>query len=283
MAINEPLFISTDVNLHTRRNTDPAYGRIIGVDHTGVPRPTYGCGWNVLAALSIVTRDEAQARTNQIVTRHAYGLDDAGLMTGTMIELITARFGIVRPLHRTYYRIPAVRNAAELQTAMQQLLLPANDYFRDKPGQFFYSIVKYVLNEATGLGHTITLAFERQPDNSFNVFTFDVQLNRYYTFSGIGAYLTAHPEYVGVSTIVLTPAGGRRKSGRKRKSKKTRRSMKKGGLSLNDNLKFEIKEMDDPELYPMNDKDDSMYVNLIDKIENEPTEMYKDDSVYKFK
>jgi hypothetical protein len=267
-----PFLVSTNVDLHVRRDTDPAYGRIIGVDHQGVERPAYGCGWNVLAALSIVSREEAQQQINAIVTRHAHGQADAGLMTGTMIELARQRFAGAPPLRREYYRFPLDRNPAEIQAAMEALLLPNINYLRTRTvSTFYYSIIKYVMDEATGLGHTITVAFERKPDNSFDVYTFDVQLNRYATFAGIGAYLAGKPVYVGVSAILLAPSGGK-KSGRKRKSKKTKRSMKKGGLTEN---KFKVMEMDDPELYPMNDKDDSRYVNLIETLENEQ-EMYND-------
>ena len=267
--MNYPFVIAMNHDVHALRHANhPYYTRIVGLTNGGVEKPTYGCGWNVLSALGIVPRQYAQDRTNAIVRHHAAGEDDYGLMTGTMIDLIRQRYPGIPPLARRYYKFPTPRVAHDLQQALQDFLLSDPAALRQLQGNFLYSIIKLVINEETGLCHTITIAYELQPDGSFNVFTFDVQIDRYNPLTTLGDYLTTGPGkiYTGVSMICRAVAGGKRKSGKQKRLKK--KSMKRGGG-----------EMNDPELYSMNKEDEAMYIDAIEKIENEPQE-YKTYPMY---
>ena len=253
-----PFLINKDIDLHARNYT-AGYERIVGVLPDGTPRPNYGCGWNVLAALDVVTREEAQAQVNQLVTEQAADPVHPGLLVGNICDIIRARVPHLPDIQQYYYPFPPVaqRNADDIQHQIISRFFPRHTIAE----LFMYMIVKLISNPLTGLGHTILIAFHRQPDGSYHVYTFDVQMNGFRSFTLFGAYLAGHPGYHGISAIGYNQPsfGGKNKSYRMKKKK---RKSKKGGYKMND-----------PEMGVMSKEDDKKYTELIEMIEKEQLEM----------
>jgi len=252
-----PFLFNKDIDLHARNYT-PGYERIVGVLPDGTPRPNYGCGWNVLAALDVVSRAETQERVNQLVTEQDADPVHPGLLVGNICEIIHTRIQHIPDIQQYYYPFAPFgqRNADDIQQQIISRFFPRHTITEP----FMYMIVKLISNPLTGLGHTILIAFHRQPDGSYHVFTFDVQMNGFRTFTTFGAYLAGHPGYHGISAIGYQAFfGGKNKSYRMKNKRKSKRKSKKGGYKMND-----------PEMGVMSKEDNKTYTELIERIEHEP-------------
>jgi hypothetical protein len=250
-----PFLINKDIDLHARNYT-PGYERIVGVLPDGTPRPNYGCGWNVLAALDIVSREEAQARVNQLVTEQDADPLHPGLLVGNICDIIRARVHIP-DIQQYYYPFAPFgqRDADDIQHQIISRFFPRHTITEP----FMYMIVKLISNPITGLGHTILIAFHRQPDGSYHLFTFDVQMNGFRPFTTFGAYLAGHPGYHGISAIGYNQPSFGGKKNKSYRMKKNKRKSKKGGYKMND-----------PEMGVMTKEENKKYTELIEMIEHEP-------------
>jgi hypothetical protein len=258
-----PLTFIFNHDLWILRRT-PGHERILAHMPDGRLSPM-GCGWNVLSILGIVTRERAQAEVDAIAANPFH----QGLTVLTMADILrTARPADMPLVHRSYARFPLSRDPQ----AIQQLII---DRFFPTPQQvhidrFCYVILKLVISEETGLGHTILLAFQPIVGGvgvTHTVHAFDVQLNRYNGFETFGTYLSTSPaNYIGVSSLLLGGAGGKKL---KPKKKTHAYNMKSNRKTKRENKKVGGQKMMDPEMVPMNKKDETAYLNLMKILETE--------------
>ena len=208
--------------------------------------------------LGIITRECAQFQCDIIVrTQHANGNEAAhqGLMIGTMINVIR----VYKPTFPMNLSTPYIdASAQDGETIQTQLnaLIPTFEQLeiqherqRALSGQdncCIYLIMKYIADAGTGRGHTVLISIVRE-EAQWRVNVFDPQLNRLFGFNGIGQYL-ATTHWVGVTILCQQLIGGKRKT-RKRN----------GGM----------KELKDPEMWPMNDTDKELQGTLIETISKE--------------
>ena len=187
---------------------------------------TFGCGWNVLLVLGIVTREEAQAGVDEIVASHRLsGTMDShpGLRIGesTMIKnsisgIISKRRGIPLGINRFHFD-EFGRDPKTIKKEIIDRFSPKNITF--KPGEkYCYVIIKYIRNWETGLGHTVLLAFEKKEaeEHEWEVTILDPQTKEINVpFEGaLDSVLNKKSPFVGIACCGIPPSGGK---SRKRK------------------------------------------------------------------
>jgi hypothetical protein len=260
----KPLVFKTDEDLSVITNT---VGQEViqtrGIDGKMSP---YGCGWNVLLLLKIVSRVEAQAGVDEIVFAHSrHGVDShAGLLIGdhTNPKSISAIIGIrrgIQGLSVNRFRFDEFGNDPEaIQAEIIKRFFPSSF----EMGINYYIIIKYIRDWETGLGHTVLLSFKPK-EGGAEVSVLDPQLKRENGFGETATYLLATKWFIGIACCGIVMAGGKsrklkRKTNRKSRKHKQGRKQKGGELS------------NDPEMYPMTVEQDEEYQTMIDILKKQP-------------
>ena len=271
-----PLLLSAGGNADLRvRSDEPGYERVFALTAEGNVS-LYGCGWNVLFLLGVITRDEAQEGVNAIVADHDAGGNHPGLLLGN-VYMPASMAGILRA-RGVPHQIVSMRMEFQhygrdrevIRAWMIEHFFPQGNFAATlEPGQtHFYIVIKYLIDIASGLGHSVLFSFDLQDDGTWAVNVIDAQLKRYNGFDATLDYVLApHRNYVGLECLgQMEPLGGKRKSHSQRKSRSQRKSHSKrksrrkrrGGANA------------DPEMNPMSNEDAEKYVKMIQDLEAQP-------------
>jgi hypothetical protein len=270
MAFN-PLLLSAAGNADLRvRSDEPGYERVQALNANGNVS-AYGCGWNVLFLLGVITRDEAQEGVNAIVADHDNDGNHPGLLLGN-VYMPASMAGILRA-RGLPHQIVSMRMEFEHFGRDRELIREwiINHFFPQgnfaetlAPGQtHFYIVIKYLIDLASGLGHSVLFSFDLH-DGRWFVNVIDAQLKRYNGFDETIDYVLApQRNYVGLECLGhMPPLGGKRKSRSQRKyrskRKLRRKQTRRGGANR------------DPEMKPMSKEDDEKYVKMIQDLEAQP-------------
>ena len=228
----------------------------------------YGCGWNVLLVLGIVTREEAQAGVNEIVSAHSR-TGDVSSHPGLMISdhtnpkgisgIISERRGIPNLGINRFHFDELGRNPVAIRKEIIDRYFPKNITFGEK---YCYVIIKYIRNWETGSGHTVLLAFNKL-EEGWEASIIDPQMKRINGFEETVPYLLT-TDFIGIACCGVMTAGGKSRK-TKRKSRKSLKRKLQGGEST------------DPEMYPMTIEQEKEYQSMIQDLKRQP---YSKPSVY---
>jgi hypothetical protein len=128
---------------------------------------------------------------------------------------------------------------ARIREAIVERYFPSKKVCDESTEQFMYVLIKYMFDFETGLGHTVLLRFERQPDGQVASSVLDPQYKTLEGFDEALDYMmeiTKHgkPRYQGIACLGSYTAGGKRKSRLNRKRNRLKRKTRKGGVNTLD-------------------------------------------------
>jgi hypothetical protein len=242
-----------------------------------------GCGWNILWILGYISLEEAQQKVVELVENNEMDEEGfSGLQVSTIIHVIQTVDPVLKeePIVtiNTLFPRPELRSRENMEPLFQQFIEDAlhsraNASAIGSP--YLYIIVKFLIEEDTGLGHTILIELKKDTEN-YIITCFDVQKNRYTPLHEYIDYLCSQYGRIYNSMAVIgvetkddrKHLGGTKK--RKKKKRKTiyRKNKKHGGKSLFKIYDTKDVRNADPEMIGLNKKD---VMKLEKAIEQEDT------------
>lgn len=198
--------IQNSSNAHACINARGAGGRF----------SVYGCGYNTLAFLNIITVPECQDAVKTLVANN--NNNGVGLLTAEIIQIIHQKAAAASvPLPHTarkYMKFdvnkinsitqtdPSILKTLKCLNVLTILTLIYKSLFVNNGGDNDCILVKQILNETTGLGHTVIYAL----DNNGRLISCDPQLGKWHRLiTDVSIMKLANGTYDGISVLVITP------------------------------------------------------------------------------
>lgn len=176
----------------------------------------FGCGYNVLAFLGLISIDEAQNLIQQM--NNSNNNDGAGLSTESMIQVIESKYRI--SLQRYFFQWSDSTNEFTklCKVIITVLIIIFTLQSLDTPNKCI--MVKQIRNIVTGEGHTVLYAIHDD-----KLFMIDPQMGKFKEFTGRGIFLLLS-HYQGIDLQVFTAPPPMHEGGSKRSKRKTRKNNK---------------------------------------------------------